>query len=167
LPVEEVGDEAVDRLIVEPLLAAKYIPQSDANVIDVGSGGGSPAIPMKIAAPEIAMTMVESKTRKAAFLREAVRAVNLQRTTVNGSRFEALELVPAMRETFDLVTLRAVRIDTKVGKVASSLLKPCGRLWLFNSQGTHESTVHPQLSHIARHMLLEGRSVLDVFERTS
>jgi hypothetical protein len=86
---------------------------------------------------------------------------------VNGSRFEALELVPAMRETFDLVTLRAVRIDTKVGKVASSLLKSCGRLWLFNSQGTHESTVHPQLSHIARHMLLEGRSVLDVFERTS
>ena len=41
--------------------------------MDVGSGGGSPAIPLKLAVPRLALTMVEVKARKSAFLREAVR----------------------------------------------------------------------------------------------
>ena len=40
LPVEDVGDEAVDRLLIEPLIAAQ-IPCREADVVDVGSGGGS------------------------------------------------------------------------------------------------------------------------------
>ena len=46
LPVEEGGDEAIDRLLVEPVMAAKYLPRPDSTVLDIGSGGGSPAIPM-------------------------------------------------------------------------------------------------------------------------
>ena len=75
LPVEDAGDEAIDRLLIEPVLATKYLPKSDATALDIGSGGGSPAIPMKLAAPGISLRMVESKTRKAAFLREVVRTL--------------------------------------------------------------------------------------------
>ena len=49
-----------------------------ASVIDIGSGGGSPAIPLKLAAPRIKLWMVESKTRKSAFLREAIRQLDLR-----------------------------------------------------------------------------------------
>ena len=66
-------DETFDRLLIEPLIASRYLPSTDCSVIDVGSGGGSPAIPLKLAMPGISLRMVESKTRKAAFLREAVR----------------------------------------------------------------------------------------------
>ena len=83
LPVDAEGDEAIDRLLVEPVIAAKYLPRPDAEVLDIGSGGGSPAIPMKIAAPEMRLRMVESKTRKAAFLREVVRSLDLDRTSVD------------------------------------------------------------------------------------
>ena len=41
--------------------------------MDIGSGGGSPAIPFKLAVPRLGLTMVEAKARKSAFLREAVR----------------------------------------------------------------------------------------------
>ena len=55
---------------------------SDALWFDIGSGGGSPAIPLKLARPTLPLPMVESKTRKAVFLREAVRALGLARREV-------------------------------------------------------------------------------------
>src|SRR3954462_15859647 len=64
LPIAEEGEEALDRLLIEPALAAQFLPASTVSVIDVGSGGGSPAIPMKLVCPQIQLRMVESKTRK-------------------------------------------------------------------------------------------------------
>jgi 16S rRNA (guanine527-N7)-methyltransferase len=69
-------DESVDRLIMEPLAAARFLPRG-GRLIDIGSGGGSPAIPLAIALRTSALTMVESRGRKAAFLREAVRTLGL------------------------------------------------------------------------------------------
>ena len=83
-------DEAVDRLLIEPLVAARHVPPEATTVIDIGSGGGSPAIPLALAAPRLHLRMVESKTRKAVFLREAVRELDLGRGEVETSRFEEL-----------------------------------------------------------------------------
>ena len=47
-------------------------------MMDVGSGGGSPAIPLKLAVPRLSLTMVEAKARKSAFLREAIRHLGLE-----------------------------------------------------------------------------------------
>ena len=65
LPLEQPTDETFDRLLVEPLGAAKQL-RADASLIwfDLGSGGGSPAIPLKIARPALRLTMIESKERK-------------------------------------------------------------------------------------------------------
>jgi 16S rRNA (guanine527-N7)-methyltransferase len=79
-------DEAVDRLLLEPLLAARFVASGARAFIDIGSGGGSPAIPLKLALPHLALTMVEAKTRKAAFLREAVRHLGLRETGVENAR---------------------------------------------------------------------------------
>ena len=88
LRVSDAGEEALDRLLLEPILAAKHLPSPFSAVLDIGSGGGSPAIPMKIFSPGISMLMVESKTRKAAFLREVVRQLGLEQTEVVTGRFE-------------------------------------------------------------------------------
>jgi len=98
LPIVEDGEEALDRLLIEPALAAAFIPKPDAVVIDVGSGGGSPAIPMKLLAPAVSMRMIESKTRKAAFLREAIRHLTLTGTTVEAFRVEELLIRPELHE---------------------------------------------------------------------
>ena len=75
--LDPASDEAIDRLIVEPVLAAKHVKHTDKLAIDLGSGGGSPGFPLKIVAPWIRMVMVEAKARKCAFLREVARQLPL------------------------------------------------------------------------------------------
>ena len=106
-------DDAVDWLLVEPLVAARYVPGRARTLLDAGSGGGSPAIPMALASPQLHLRMVEVKTRKAIFLREAVRTLGLKRAEVETARFEELLPRPELHEAQDLVTIRAVRVETR------------------------------------------------------
>jgi 16S rRNA (guanine527-N7)-methyltransferase len=69
-------DEAIDRLLLEPVAAARELAHSPS-IIDLGSGGGSPAIPLALALSAPRLVMVESRSRKAAFLREAVRELGM------------------------------------------------------------------------------------------
>jgi 16S rRNA (guanine527-N7)-methyltransferase len=132
LPLERPTDETFDRLLVEPLTAARYIPTHSPGVwVDLGSGGGSPAIPLKIARPALQLTMIESKERKSAFLREAIRALALQDTTVETERFEISSSRTQHAATVDLVTVRAVMADSVLFKAAGQMLKEGGRLLLF------------------------------------
>jgi 16S rRNA (guanine527-N7)-methyltransferase len=128
LPLETPTDETFDRLLVEPLAAA---PQLVSGVwFDIGSGGGSPAIPILIARSSLKLTMIESKTRKTAFLREAVRVVGLDATVVN-ERFESVAETAGHMNAADFVTVRAVKADAGLFESASRLLKDTGRLLLF------------------------------------
>jgi 16S rRNA (guanine527-N7)-methyltransferase len=127
-------DGVVDRLILEPLLAARGVAPESV-VIDIGSGGGSPAIPLKIAVPSIALTMVESKVRKGAFLREAVRQLGLERVNVEVRRFEELLARPNMHESADVVTVRAVRVEPSVLGNLQAFLKEGGRVLWFMGPG--------------------------------
>lgn len=133
LPLGEWNDQTIDRLLVEPILAARYVPGAAIPWFDVGSGGGSPAIPLKILRPASQLTMVESKSRKAAFLREAVRELGLPSTVVETGRFEDLAATPGMAGVAQLVTVRAVRIDAGVFGAAAALLARSGALFLFTS----------------------------------
>src|SRR5262245_58457120 len=110
--LSEDGDDAsVDRLLIEPLVAIRHVPAKAQRWLDAGSGGGSPAIPMKLADPDLALHLVEPKTRKAAFLREAIRTLRLPNTEVETTRFELLLTKPELHESLDIVTIRAVRLD--------------------------------------------------------
>jgi 16S rRNA (guanine527-N7)-methyltransferase len=163
LPVSEGGDEAIDRLLIEPVVAARYLPHQSAAVIDVGSGGGSPAIPMKVSSPGISMRMVESKTRKAAFLREAVRQLAFERTTVEAANFKDLLALPELRESADVVTLRAVRIDRQTLTELQGFLKPGGLLFLFRTGsivGEQGATRYPLLPHLDSWLTVLPRSAV-------
>jgi 16S rRNA (guanine527-N7)-methyltransferase len=131
LPLIEPSDEAFDRLLVEPLAAATHVPDVSKVWYDLGSGGGSPAIPLKIARPALRLTMIESKERKAAFLREAIRTVGLAETTVLNERFEEMAETPGNSGVADLVTVRAVKADPALFTTAGLLLSAQGRLLLF------------------------------------
>ncbi|HEX3704886.1 MAG TPA: 16S rRNA (guanine(527)-N(7))-methyltransferase RsmG [Vicinamibacterales bacterium] len=129
LPLEGPPDATIDRLFIEPLAAARYVPKSPIAWVDVGSGGGSPAIPLRVLRHQARLTMVESKGRKAAFLREAVRVLDLHGAEVQGDRFEDL---PGTGEA-DLVTVRAVRVDLEMLQLCRAALRPGGGLLLFQS----------------------------------
>ncbi len=131
-------DQAIDRLLIEPVVAARYVHDNARTLLDAGSGGGSPAIPLRLASPQLALRMVEVKTRKAVFLREAVRALNFRNVDVETSRFEELLSRPELHEAFDLVSIRAVRIETRTLNTLQAFLKPGGRLMLFRGASKSE-----------------------------
>ena len=132
LPLEPPTDATFDRLFIEPLLAAELIPDVAGAWFDLGSGGGSPAIPLKIVRPSLSLTLVESKTRKAAFLREVVRALKLPETQVANMRFQEL---PTPTPAADLVTVRAVRPDRTLLNESARLLRVGGHLLFFGNLG--------------------------------
>ena len=128
-------DDGLDRLVIEPLLAARCIPDDAESAIDIGSGGGSPALPIKIARPGLFVRMVESRRRKAAFLREAVRRLGLRTVVVESSRYEALRERPGLRAGHDVLTVRAVRVDRRVVDDLQEFVRPGGRMLLLGAGG--------------------------------
>jgi 16S rRNA (guanine527-N7)-methyltransferase len=102
---------AASRLLPEPLRHARLF------AIDVGSGAGFPGIPLKVWAPNLDTTLVESQNRKAIFLREVIRALTLTHINVHSGRAEDYKV------TADLVTLRAVEKFEAVLPVAAALVR--------------------------------------------
>ena len=138
MPVEPLSDEAADRLIVEPVLGARRLLPSEKFVIDVGTGGGSPAIPMAIMSPDVRLVMVEVKVRKCAFLREVVRRLGLTGASVENCRVEELLSRSEYHEAVDVVTVRAVRPDRRLLTAIQAFLKPGGRLFWFGAESSQK-----------------------------
>jgi 16S rRNA (guanine527-N7)-methyltransferase len=168
LNLSEATPDTLDRLLIEPLVAARHVGVGATKMLDVGSGGGSPAIPMALALPSIQLLMVESKTRKSVFLREAIRALELRGADVAASRFEELLARPALHEGHDLVTIRAVRIEPRVLSSLQAFVRPRGAIFLFRGATTADpsETIPPPLAWSATYPLLESlRSRLVVLEK--
>ena len=163
LNLTELGPDDVDRLLIEPLVAAKHMPPGTHRMIDLGSGGGSPALPMALANPGVHLLMVESKTRKSVFLQEAVRALELE-AGVATARFEELLAKPELHEAHDLVTIRAVRIEARVLMSIQAFVRPGGLIFLFRGATGDPETVTPPLAWSATYPLIE-RSKLVVLEK--
>lgn len=157
LPLQDAPDEAIDRLLIEPLVAARHLSSPDDVVMDVGSGGGSPAVPLKIAVPGISLRMVEAKTRKSVFLREVIRQLALRDASVETARFEELLARPDLHEAADVLTLRAVRVEGRVLMNLQAFVKPGGRIFLFRGPSGQEvpAAIRPPLSWEATFPLLE------------
>lgn len=148
-------DEAVDRLILEPVSAARFLTEA-RSLLDLGSGGGSPAIPLKIQLPQASLAMVESKIRKGAFLREAGRRLALEGVRVESRRFEELLTDVSAHESSDVVTIRAVRIQASTLLAAQAFLRPGGRVALFRGPGEDAPPAVPTLTVEAEEPLVEA-----------
>jgi len=120
------AEEIVERHFGESWFAARHLlpHTSTSTVIDVGSGAGFPGMVLKIFAPAIHLTLVESQNKKATFLKEAVRQVELSGVEVLGVRAETLG------RQAELVTLRAVERFEQIISTAARLVTPGGQLAL-------------------------------------
>ena len=99
-------------------------PATGHSCADLGSGAGFPGLPLKIWAPGLRVTLIESQNKKTTFLREVVRALQLKDVEVFSGRGEDVD------RRFDLVTLRAVERFESALEIATGLLAPSGRLAL-------------------------------------
>ena len=100
------------------------IPQT-ASLLDVGSGGGFPGVPLKLARPDISLTLLEATGRKADFLRLLVRELGIEAAVMN-ARAEQAAHDPAFREQFDVVVARAVAALPMLCELCLPFVKPGG-----------------------------------------
>ena len=167
LNLSDYGPESLDRLLIEPLVAAAHVRPAVRSLLDIGSGGGSPAIPLALALSDISLLMVEAKTRKSVFLREALRALGLSRGDVVTARFEELLTKPQLHEAHDFLTIRAVRIESRVLMSLQAFVRPGGEIFLFRTSvgAQGPATVTPPLAWKASYPLLAQASSLVVLEK--
>ncbi|MEO6013478.1 MAG: 16S rRNA (guanine(527)-N(7))-methyltransferase RsmG [Devosia sp.] len=118
---ETIGD-LWPRHIADSLQLSKYLRDTDDVFLDVGSGGGFPAIPLAIASRGLdrRFTLIEPIAKKAAFLRTAARELGLP-VKVEAVRIEQFD----SRETFDVITSRALAslnylLQVSLGRLAES-----------------------------------------------
>lgn len=122
-------EEIVRRHFGESLFAARHLGACDM-LLDLGSGAGFPGLPIALLRSEIHVALAESQGKKAAFLREVVRTLNLSHVEVWAGRAEAM---PPERR-FHTVTLRAV--DNMAAALSAAESRATQRIVILTSDST-------------------------------
>ena len=104
-------EEIVKKHFIDSLMGCEFF--DGKTYIDIGSGGGFPAIPIKIFMPNLEVTLLEATEKKCNFLNIVIKELNLENIKVLNGRAEELAKKDGLRESFDLCSARAVaRLNT-------------------------------------------------------
>ena len=125
----------IEPLLGEALWAASRIPDRPYSELDLGSGAGFPALVFKILKPELRLTLVESRYKRAAFLDSVVTALELEHTRVYQGRIRSFLSSPEESSalgTFDLVTWKGIVLSKREALLLKQRLKTGAELWLFH-----------------------------------
>jgi 16S rRNA (guanine527-N7)-methyltransferase len=126
-------EQIVTRHFGESLFAARLLRDAGAlasqssvapTLADVGSGAGFPGIPIKLFAPQLQLTLIESQHKKATFLREVIRTLGIDTAEVFSGRADT------WNHKAEIVTMRAVEKFEDILPVAASLVDEAGTLCL-------------------------------------
>ena len=107
-------------------------------LIDIGSGGGFPAIPLKIMMPELSVTMIEATGKKCEFLQAVVDRLGLKNVTVLNGRAEDYAKKEGYRENFDVCTARAVARLNVLAEYCLPFVKIGGEFTAYKAKAEEE-----------------------------
>ncbi len=111
---------------IDSLTIQRYLGNA-VNIIDVGTGAGFPGIPIKIINPNLKVVLVDSLNKRINFLQEVIKKLNLDNIEVIHARAEDLGQNKKYRETFDIVTSRAVANMSVLSEYLLPLAKVSGK----------------------------------------
>jgi len=114
-------------LIEDSLVLLDHLAEA-TRIVDVGSGGGLPGLPLKIARPHLSVTLIEADQAKAAFLVRACAALGLSDVQVLARRAEDVGQDPIYRESFDAALARALAPMPVLVELCLPLVRVGGRL---------------------------------------
>ncbi len=118
----------VDRSLIDDGLVLLDHLGAARTLVDVGSGAGLPGIPIKIARPELEVTLIEADQAKAAFLVHACAALQLEHIDVVALRAEDAGHDPRLREAFDVAVARALAPLPVLVELCLPLVRVGGRV---------------------------------------
>jgi len=101
-PIEVASNHFLDSLV-----PAQFIPP-EATLLDIGSGGGFPGIPLKVILPKLSVTLIDASRKKTSFLKHVVRTLKLDNIEALHLRAEDLAIQPSYMNRFDVIISRAL-----------------------------------------------------------
>ena len=125
---ERSSREIVIRHFIDSLTPAPFLDHREGALIDLGSGGGFPGIPLKIVLPGLQVSLVEASRKKSSFLAHLIRTLGLVGIRAIRARVEEMTADPGCDGRFDTLISRAAFKLPDLIRAASFLLKPGGRL---------------------------------------
>jgi 16S rRNA G527 N7-methylase RsmG len=153
------ADLAPERHYGEALAALPLLPAGSGTLLDVGSGAGFPGLVIAAARPDLAVTLLEPRERRWAFLMAACRSAGLACRCLHG-RLD-LPLSPDLPASLDVATIRALKLDVSLFDALAERLTPGGRILLW--AGENDPELPPGLE-VRRSVRLEGSRVRRILE---
>lgn len=153
---EKSAGEAVIRHFVDSLSPVPLIDRPDGRLIDIGSGGGFPGIPLRIALPSLEVTLVEASRKKTSFLAHIIRTLALEDIMMVRERVEVLIGEKSCAGGFDTVISRAAFKLPELIRMASFLLVPGGCLLAMKGPDPSEEMADAEACLAAACMIQEA-----------
>ena len=125
------------RHFIDSLTLLPYLPAGPGTLLDIGSGAGFPAIPVKIFRNNLHVTLLEASRKKCSFLKEVIRRLGLREISVLNCRLEEL-LKKDLKPSFDVIVSRATLKLPELLRGGLPLLKPGGVLAAMKGPGLEE-----------------------------
>ena len=122
------GAEDIARNHFLDSLAAAEAVSPASEVLDIGSGGGFPGLPLHVSVPDLRTVLLDASRKKVSFLRHGIRTLGLKRIEALHARVENLAADPHHLGRYDVVVSRAYGSMTDLLRYATPLVKPGGRV---------------------------------------
>ena len=164
-PKEIIIKHFVDSLVA---LVATSFPQNGV-VLDVGSGGGFPGIPLKIMRSDIRLVLIEPVRKKCSFLNSVIGLLKLQDVSTFDGTIEQYAKRP-LRHVIDTVVVRALKYE-EIRKHIPALLASKGKVVLYRTEGIKKQEIGEEFHLVSETALIlpqgSGNRVVTVIERNS
>jgi 16S rRNA (guanine527-N7)-methyltransferase len=147
---------------LDSIVPVKMIPPN-ASLLDIGSGGGFPGIPLKIILPSLSVTLIDASRKKVSFLKHIIRILELKNIDALHIRAEEFVEKPGVGNTFNVVISRALSSMTTFALTALPFLKEEGVIIAMRGSVYDDDIQLLRSSINKRHAILMGKSI-EAFE---
>ena len=163
--VSSVTDERAWKVHVEDSLTGLDVAElhQASRIADLGSGAGFPGLVLAVALPDAKVDLIDSIGKKTAFITQAAAAAGIPNAAAITARAEDVARDESARESYDVVTARAVGRLSTLAELASPLLNQGGVLIAW--KGRRDEEEEQQMSRAAELLAMTPEAILDVGHR--